>query len=87
MAMWLRLAGAVLMTALLLGFMDYLGLRPGWPPRTLEDIQHDAHVRLRDLFWLAICALVMSLSMVAAARRQMGRWRRSLALSRRRHVR
>ena len=68
MGMWLRLGGAMAVTVALMLILDQL--RPG---------AHSggAAMRLRGLFWLAIFAVVMVMSVVAAARRQAAKLRRA----------
>ena len=78
MAMWLRLAGAVLVTVLIVSALDALGLRLGWGVRSFEEVQDDLQSRLRDAFWFAVCAFVMFMSVVAALRRWSGMAKRAV---------
>jgi len=76
MGMWLRLGGAVAITFALLFCLEQLRDGPH-PGRLAAELQHGAAIRLRGLFWLAIFAVVMVMSVVAAGRRQMAKLRRS----------
>lgn len=80
MAMWLRLAGALLVTALVMAALDYFGVSLGG--RSAQEVHHQADNRLRELFWLLIFAFVMAISVVAAARRWAGQLRRAVAPAR-----
>ena len=83
MAMWLRLAGAVLVTVLIVAALDAVGLRSGWGVRSVDEPHDDLQSRLREAFWFAVCAFVMFMSVVAALRRWSGMARRALVRSRR----
>jgi purine-cytosine permease-like protein len=85
--MWLRLVGALLITALVISALDYFGVSSAFNDRTAEDIQHDWKSRMSELFWLAIFIFVMTMSMVAAARRWSGQLRGADARLRRRDMR
>jgi purine-cytosine permease-like protein len=87
MAMWLRLLGAVLITAVVVAALDYFGLRNGWPGGRTDDAPHDAQSRLRELFWFAAFVFVMGMSVVAAVRRWRGQLKRAVVRSERREVR
>lgn len=67
--MWLRLGGALLITLLVLACLEYFGVSAILSGRAADDVQHDAQSRMRELFWLAIFAVVMTMSVVAAVRR------------------
>lgn len=69
MSMWLRLGGAVAVTCALLFCLDQLRASP-LAGRLAAELQQGAAIRLRGLFWLMVFAVVMALSVVAAARRQ-----------------
>jgi purine-cytosine permease-like protein len=88
MAMWLRLGGALLITVLVMACLEYFGVSAIFGGRA-DDVQHDAQSRMRELFWLAIFAVVMTMSVVAAMRRWAGQLRGALAAPalRRRDVR
>jgi len=79
MAMWFRLAGALLITLLVLACLEYFGVSGVLSGRSADDMQHDAQIRLRELFWLAIFAVVMTMSVVAAVRRWTGQLRGAIA--------
>lgn len=68
MVMWLRLAGALLVTLAALGCLDYFGVWQALGGRTAEDAPETAH-RTRELFWLMIFVAVMATAFLAAARR------------------
>jgi hypothetical protein len=80
MAMWLRLAGALIITAAVMAALDYFGLRPGagFGGRSPEDVQHTMDGRVRELFWFAVFAFVMMMSVVAAVRRWSGQLKRAM---------
>ncbi|CAN7604490.1 hypothetical protein LJR225_004574 [Phenylobacterium sp. LjRoot225] len=86
--MWLRLGGALLITFLVLACLEYFGVSAMLGGRAADDVQHDVESRLRELFWLAIFALVMTMSVVAALRRRTAQLRGALTTSqlRRRNV-
>jgi purine-cytosine permease-like protein len=88
MAMWLRLGGALLITLLVLACLEYFGFSTLLGGRAADDVQHDAQSRLRELFWLAIFAVVMTMSVVAAVRRWTAQLRGAFVASqlRRRNV-
>lgn len=79
MVMWLRLGGALLITLLVLACLEYFGVSAILGGRAAEDMQHDAQSRLRELFWLTIFAVVMTMSVVAAIRRWKAQLRGALA--------
>jgi heme/copper-type cytochrome/quinol oxidase subunit 2 len=79
MSMWLRLVGALLITALVISALDYFGVSSAFTGRTAEDIQHDWESRMSELFWLAIFVFVMIMSVVTAARRWGGQLRGATA--------
>ena len=49
MVMWLRLGGALLATLLVMACLDYFGVTSILGGRSGEDLQHETHVRLREL--------------------------------------
>lgn len=75
MGMWLRLAGAVAITFALMLLLDQLRTGP-LTSRLGAELQQGAAIRLRGLFWATIFAVVMVMSVVAAARRQLAKLRR-----------
>jgi hypothetical protein len=83
MVMWLRLGGALLTTLVVMAVLDFFGAGSLFGGRSAEEVQHAAQERMRELFWLAIFALVMATSVLAAARRWAGHGRRALVVRRR----
>jgi hypothetical protein len=79
MGMWLRLGGALLITILVIAALEYFGVSALLGGRSADEVQHDAHARVRELFWLGIFAIVMATALLAAARRWAGHLRRALA--------
>ena len=88
MVMWLRLGGALLITLVVLACLEYFGFSAILGGRPADDVQHDVQSRLRELFWLAIFAVVMTMSVVAAVRRWTAQLRGAVVASqlRRRNV-
>ena len=76
MIMWLRLAGAVLVTLAAIGALEYLGVGRLLGGRTADDASPAAQERARDLFWMLIFCVVMATSLLAAARRWAGQFKR-----------
>jgi hypothetical protein len=68
MTMWLRLAGALLVTLAVLGCLDHWGVNSLVGGRS-EDVAPAAHGRPREIFWFMIFAIVMATALLAAARR------------------
>ncbi|MDB5467166.1 MAG: hypothetical protein JWQ46_1928 [Phenylobacterium sp.] len=81
MVMWLRLGGALLITLLVMGGLEYFGVNSLLGGRSADDVQDAAHGRTRELFWFMIFALVMATSLLAAARRWAGQLRRVSVVS------
>ena len=79
MIMWLRLAGAVLVTLAAIGALEYFGIGRLLGGRTADDAQAAAHERAQELFWLMIFFVVMATSLLAAARRWAGHFRHAVA--------
>jgi len=75
MIMWLRLAGALVVTLGAIGALEYFGVSTLLGGRSAE-VQEAAHTRARELFWLMIFFVVMATSLLAAARRWAGHFRR-----------
>ena len=78
MIMWLRLAGALLVTLAAIGALEYFGVSRLLGGRSPDEVQEAAHGRTRELFWLAIFFVVMATSLLAAARRVAGRLRQAV---------
>jgi hypothetical protein len=78
--MWLRLAGALLVTLAAIGALEYFGVSRLLGGRSPNEVQEAAHGRTRELFWLAIFFVVMATSLLAAARRVAGRMRQAVRL-------
>ena len=76
MIMWLRLAGAVLVTLSALGALEYFGVSRLLGGRSADDASPAAQERARELFWMMIFVVVMATAMLAAARRWAGHFRR-----------
>jgi hypothetical protein len=76
MIMWLRLAGALVVTLAAIGALEYFGVSTLLGGRSNE-VQEAAHTRARELFWLMIFFVVMATSLLAAARRWAGHFRRA----------
>lgn len=77
--MWLRLAGALLVTLAAIGALEFFGVSRLLGGRSPDEVQEAAHGRTRELFWLMIFFVVMATSMLAAARRWAGQLRRAVA--------
>jgi hypothetical protein len=77
--MWLRLAGALLVTLAAIGAFEYFGVSRLLGGRSPDEVQEAAHGRTRELFWLMIFFVVMATSLLAAARRWAGQLRRAMA--------
>jgi hypothetical protein len=78
--MWLRLAGALLVTLAAIGALEYFGVSRLLGGRSPDEVHEAAHGRTRELFWLAIFFVVMATSLLAAARRSAGRLRQALTV-------
>ncbi len=76
MVMWLRLAAALLVTLAAIGIYAAMGTGDLMSDRPADDVQI-APARPRELFFLIIFAVVMATALLAAARRVIGRLRRS----------
>ena len=77
--MWLRLAGALLVTLAAIGALEYFGVGRLVGGRAPDD-SPAANGRLGELFWLAIFFIVMGTSLLAAARRWAGHLQRAVAI-------
>jgi hypothetical protein len=80
--MWLRMGAAVVVTVLVLGGLQYLGL--GGVRGGRGGDEHDAAHRSRELFWFLIFAVVMATAVLAAARRWREHLRHAMVPARRR---
>jgi hypothetical protein len=78
--MWLRLAGALLVTLAAIGVLEYFGVSRLLGGRSPDEVQEAAHGRTRELFWLVIFFVVMATSLLAAARRSLGRLRQAMTV-------
>jgi hypothetical protein len=76
--MWLRLAGALLVTLAAIGALEYFGVSRLLGGRSPDEVQEAAHGRTRELFWLVIFFVVMATSLLAAARRSAERLRQAV---------
>ncbi|HEX3700598.1 MAG TPA: hypothetical protein VHV27_07985 [Phenylobacterium sp.] len=81
MIMWIRVGGALALTWAALGCLDYFGVTALVGGRSGDNAVHTGAQQTwsRDLFWFAIFAVVMMTALLAAARRGVGKLRRSLA--------
>ncbi|MFI4966638.1 MAG: hypothetical protein ACHP9T_14870 [Caulobacterales bacterium] len=77
--MWLRLAGALLVTLVAIGGFEYFGISRLLGGRSPDEVQEAAHGRTREFFWLMIFFVVMATSLLAAARRWADSLRRAAA--------
>jgi len=84
--MWLRLAGALLVTLAAIGALEYFGVSRLLGGRSPDEVQEAANGRTRELFWLMIFFVVMATSLLAAARRWAGQLKRALARPSRRRA-
>jgi hypothetical protein len=75
--MWLRLAGALLVTLAAIGALEYFGVSRLLGGRSPEEANAAAG-RTREVFWLFIFFVVMATSLLAAARRSAGRLRQAM---------
>ena len=78
MIMWLRLAGALLVTLAAIGALEYFGVSRLLGARTPDDAPSAAYGPNREVFWLAIFLVVMATSLLAAARRWAGQLKRAI---------
>jgi hypothetical protein len=76
MIMWLRLVGAVLVSLAAIGALEYFGVGRLLGGRSAEDASPAAQARAQELFWAMIFCVVMATSLLAAARRWAGHFRR-----------
>jgi hypothetical protein len=76
--MWLRLAGALLVTLAAIGALEYFGVSRLLGGRAPDEAPSAAYGPNRELFWLLIFFVVMATSLLAAARRWAGQLKRAL---------
>ena len=76
--MWLRLAGAVLVTLCAIGALEYFGVSRILGGRTPDDAQ-GSYAPAKEIFWVAIFFVVWATSLLAAVRRWGGHLKRALA--------
>jgi hypothetical protein len=72
MIMWLRLAGALLVTLAAIGALEYFGVGRLLGGRSADDASPAAQARAQELFWLGIFMVVWATSLLAAMRRWAG---------------
>ncbi len=77
--MWLRLAGALLVTLAAIGALEYFGVSRLLGARAPDDAPSAAYGPSREIFWLLIFFVVMATSLLAAARRWAAHLKRALA--------
>ncbi len=76
--MWLRLAGALLVTLAAIGAWEIFGVSRMLGGRNPDDARSAAYGR-GELFWLLIFLVVMATSLLAAARRWAGHLKRAVS--------
>jgi hypothetical protein len=82
--MWLRLAGALLVTLAAIGALEYFGVSRVLGGRSPDEVG-EAQGRTGEFFWLMIFFVVMATSLLAAARRWAGHLRRAVVRPQGRH--
>ena len=82
MIMWLRLAGALVVTLAAIGALEYFGVSRMLGGRTPEDAPAAAYAPAREIFWVMIFFVVMATSLLAAGRRWAGQLKRAVARKR-----
>ena len=70
--MWLRLAGALVVTLAAIGALEYLGVGRLLGGRSAQDASPAAQARAQELFWMGIFLVVWATSLLAAMRRWAG---------------
>jgi len=78
--MWLRLAGALLVTLLAIGALEVFGVGRLLGGRAPDEAPSAAYGR-GEIFWLLIFLVVMATSLLAAGRRWAEQLKRSLSPS------
>jgi hypothetical protein len=81
--MWLRLAGALLVSLAAIGALEYFGVSRVLGSRAPEDSSAAAYAPAREIFWTVIFFVVMATSLLAAGRRWAEQLKRALANARR----
>jgi hypothetical protein len=76
--MWLRLVGALLVTLMAIGALEYFGVSRLLGGRSPDEVQEAAHGRTREIFWMMIFFVVWATALLAAARRWAGQLRRAM---------
>ncbi|WP_324947957.1 hypothetical protein [Phenylobacterium sp.] len=76
--MWLRLAGAVLVTLGVIGALEYFGVSRILGGRAPDDAQ-TSYAPAKEIFWVAVFFVVWATSLLAAARRWGGHLKRAAA--------
>lgn len=82
MIIWSRLGAVLLVTLLVLGCLEYLGVSRILG-RSPAEVQEATYGRNRELFWFLIFTIVMATSLLAAVRRWMGHLSRAVTPARR----
>jgi hypothetical protein len=77
--MWLRLAGALVVTLCAIGALEYFGVSRILGGRAPEEARAAAYAPAKEVFWLAIFFVVMATSLLAAARRWAGHLKRAMS--------
>ncbi|MBS0360364.1 MAG: hypothetical protein JSR98_03205 [Proteobacteria bacterium] len=77
--MWLRLAGALLVTLAAIGALEYFGVSRMLGGRSPDEARAAAYAPAREIFWVMIFFVVMATSLLAAARRWAGHLKRAVA--------
>lgn len=77
--MWLRLAGALLVTLVAIGALEYFGVSRLLGGRAPEDARAAAYAPAKEVFWVMIFFVVMATSLLAAARRWAGHLKRAVS--------
>jgi len=75
--MWLRLAGALLVTLVGIGALEYFGVSRLLGGRAPDEAPASAYAPAREMFWVMIFCVVMATSLLAAARRWAGHLKRA----------
>lgn len=82
--MWLRLAGALVVTLCAIGALEYFGVSRILGGRTPDEAPASAYAPAREIFWVAIFFVVWATSLLAAARRWGGHLKRAVVRNPRR---
>ena len=77
--MWLRLAGALLVSLVGIGALEYFGVSRLLGGRAPDEARVAAYAPAREIFWGAIFCVVMATSLLAAGRRWAGHLKRAVA--------